>query len=131
MGSFSNDLENELLDHVFKQLAYTAPGTQYLALGTGATDAGISGEFAGNGYARAAVGSADWDTAGGGSTTNVNTITFAAASGGNWGTAENFALYDALTGGTMVAWGTCTVAKEITDGDTARFGTGLIDITLY
>ena len=130
MGSFSDDLENELLDHVFKQAAYAAPGTMYLALGTGATDAGLSGEFAGNDYARVANGSADWAASVGGSTANVNTITFPPANGGNWGTAENFALYDKLTGGSMMAWGTCTVAKEITDGDTARYGTGLLVVTL-
>jgi len=38
MGSFSDFLENELLDHVFKTGAYTAPTNIYVALCTSTPD---------------------------------------------------------------------------------------------
>jgi hypothetical protein len=70
MGSFSNYLENELLDHVFGAAAYSAPATLYVGLSTADPtddDSGLA-EPSGNGYARVAV-------------TN-NATNFPAASGG-------------------------------------------------
>jgi len=57
MGSFTDFLENELLDHVFGNAAYTSPATLYIGLSTSTiTDAGGNvTEPVGGSYARVPV----------------------------------------------------------------------------
>ena len=54
--SFSDYLEDKLLNHVFAGASYTAPTTIYVGLHTTAnTDAAAGTELSGNGYARQTV----------------------------------------------------------------------------
>jgi len=135
-GSASDFLELELLDHVLGNAAYTAPATTYIALATAAiTDADTGStitEPIGNGYARVAFtnNATNWPVAAAGAKANGVAITFATASGGNWGTVTHFAILDALTLGNMLLWGDLTVSKVINDGDTAEFAIGDLDVTL-
>jgi hypothetical protein len=131
MGSFGNYLENKVLDHVFGKAAYTAP-TIYVALSTAdPTDDGSGmAEPSGNGYARVQTAAADWDAASGGALDNANAIEFPQASGGSWGTITHFALFDASSGGNMLAHAALSAPKTIGDGDTARFSAGALDVTL-
>ncbi len=129
MGSFSNYLENKVLDHIFKTASFTVPTNIYVALSTADpldTFAGIA-EPVGNAYARVVCNT--WDAASGGATANTGAVTFVAASG-SWGTITHFALYDAITGGNGLAHGSLTTSKAITTGDTPRFAAGDIDVTL-
>jgi len=129
MGSFSNYLENKVLDHILKTTSFTVPTNVYVALSTADpldTAAGIA-EPVGNAYARVACNT--WDAASGGATANTGAVTFVAASG-SWGTITHFALYDAITAGNMLMHGSLTTSKAITTGDTPRFAAGDIDITL-
>ena len=118
MGSISNYLENASLDHIFGTAALTQPST-YLALGTGADDTGLTTEVTGNNYARVAVSTAGgWEAGAAGtnrSTQNTGTITFNQASG-SWGTPDSWAIYDALSGGNPLAWGSITTPKLISHG---------------
>jgi hypothetical protein len=129
MGSFSNYLENKILDHIFKVAAYAVPTNIYVALST--ADPGEAGgtiaEPVGNAYARTVMNV--WDAAAGGATQNTNQITFPQATG-SWGTITHFALFDASVAGNMLAHGALSVAKAVTNGDTPRFNAGDIDVTL-
>ncbi len=129
MGSFSNYLENELLDHVFKTTSYTVPTNIYVALSTAdPTESGGSiAEPSGNNYSRVACNT--WDAASGGAIANTGAITFPTPSG-SWGTVTHFALYDASTAGNMLAYGTLASSKNIGSGDTPSFAAGELDITL-
>lgn len=128
-GSFSDYLENELLDHVFKVGAYTPATNLYVGLYTVApTDAGGGTEVSGNNYAR--VNHDTWNTAASGATSNDGAVTFPQASGGNWGTVVAVGIFDAATNGNLLAWGDLTASKSVDDGDTAEFGDEEIDITL-
>lgn len=134
---FSDFLENELLDHVLKGLAYTVPATVGLALYTTATtDAGGGTEVPNaNAYARLEVEGATgrtFATAAAGTTDNDQEWAFAAASGGNWGTVTHVAIVDSITfgGGNFLFHGALTVTKQIDDGDTFKFATGDLDVTL-
>ncbi len=130
MGSFSDYWENEVLDHLFGKGSYTSP-TIYVGLSTadpGDDGAGLS-EPSGSGYARAPTAASDWNAAAGGLLDNANTITFNIATG-DWGTLTHFALFDAAVSGNMLAHGALTQAKTIGSGDTARFATGDLDVTL-
>ncbi len=130
MGSFSNHWEDEILDHLFGKGSYTPP-TIYVALSTAdpTDDASGLAEPSGNGYARKVTAASDWNASSGGATANANAIEFAEASG-SWGTVTHFALYDALSGGNMLAHGSLTTSKAITSGDTASFAAGDLDVTL-
>lgn len=126
-GSKSDFLENELLDHVLRNSAYTPPATVYVALYTVApTDAGGGTEVAGNAYARQA---AAFNVASGGATANTSDITFPVATPSGWGTIVAFGLFDALTVGNLLYWGDLTASKAINAGDQAKFTAGDIDVT--
>lgn len=130
MGSFADYWENEILDHVFGKGSYTPP-TIYVGLSTAdPTDDG-SGlvEPTGNAYARVSTLAADWNVASGGALDNANDITFSEATG-SWGTITHFALFDAATGGNMLAHGALSASKAIGSGDVAKFAAGDLDVSL-
>ncbi len=129
MGSFSNYLENKVLDHIFKTASFTVPTNICTALSTADpldTGAGVA-EPSGNAYARVTMNV--WDAAAGGATANTNAITFPTATG-SWGTITHFAIFDASTAGNMLCHGTLAASKTIGSGDTPRFNAGDVDITL-
>lgn len=130
MGSFSDYLEDALLDHIVGKTSLTMP-TAYVALSTADPLDNGSGmaEPSGNGYARVQTSGTDWNAASGGSIDNVNDITFPEATG-SWGTITHFAIFDAVTGGNMLVHGSLSASKSIDNGDTAKFAAGDLDITL-
>ena len=130
MGSFADYWENEILDHIFGKANYTPP-TIHVGLSTEAPIDDGSGlaEPSGNAYARVQTSSSDWNAASAGSLDNANDITFPEATG-SWGTITHFALFDAATGGNMLAHGELSQSKAIGSGDTAKFTAGDLDISL-
>ncbi|MEM9681637.1 MAG: hypothetical protein AAF942_00090 [Pseudomonadota bacterium] len=137
MTAMSDYLENELLDHVLKGLAFTAPATVALALFTAATnDAGGGTEVTNaNAYARLEVEGATGRTfsaAAAGTTDNDQAWEFAAAAGGSWGTVTHLAIVDSAVhgGGNFLFHGALTASRAIGDGDTFRFPAGDLDVTL-
>lgn len=135
MGSFSDYLENKLLDHIVGKTSFTIP-TVYIALCTAdPTDAGTGASMNEvpntNSYARKSTAGGDWDVAAAGAIANAVAIEFAQASG-SWGTITHFALVDSGThgAGNMLAHGNLTASKVVTDGDTVIFAIGDLDITL-
>jgi len=129
MGSFGDHWEDEILDHIFNKGAYSAP-TIYIALSTvDPTDDASGLAEPSDGYARVETEAADWNAASSGTVTNANDIEFPEASG-DWGTISHFALYDAASGGNMLAHGSLTASKDITTGDTAKFSAGDLSVSL-
>lgn len=130
MGSFSDYWENEILDHLFGKGTYSPP-TIHVALSSanpGESGSGLS-EPGGNGYARVATSAGDWSAADGGLLDNADAIEFGTAAG-DWGTMTHFALFDAATGGNMLAYGTLNQSKTVNGGDTVRFAAGDLEVTL-
>jgi len=113
--SLSNYAENWLLTQLMTSK------TLYLAYGTAATESTFT-EISGNGYAREAYGSYTITSVGGDDqyVSNDNAITFNEATG-NQGTITHFALYDALTGGNLIA--TVSLAELSLDSISAITGT--------
>jgi hypothetical protein len=135
MSTFSDFLENELLDHVWGNSAYVAPATLFIALST--TDplddnSGLTEPGGGVNYARASVTNnlTEWPAAVGGAKANGNTITFNTASGAGWGVIAFFAIMDAASAGNQLGHAALTASKTIDAGDTPSFAAGDIDITL-
>lgn len=126
MSSFSDYLENKVLGHVFGGSAYSAPATLYLALYTVApTDAGGGTEVSGSGYARLSCAF----TVTGNLATNTAAEEWSVALS-SWGTIVAVGVFDASTGGNLLAWGTLTISKTIASGDVFRIPAGDLDITL-
>ena len=130
MGSFTNYWENKILDYIFGKGSYTPP-TVYVGLSTAdpLDDATGLAEPSGNGYARVQTSASDWNAASSGSLDNAHIIAFAEASG-SWGTITHFALFDAATGGNMLAHGVLTQSRAVIGSDTARFEAGDLNISL-
>lgn len=126
MSEMSNYLENELIDHVFRNAAYTSPTTVYVALHT--ADPGEAGGNelpVANGYARVAV---TFGAPSDGSSTNSGSVSFT-ASGGNWGTITHFSIQDAASAGNMLVYSPLDTSRVINDGDTLQFNAAAITVT--
>lgn len=129
MGSLSDYIENKILDHLLRNTAYTQLSHLYVGLSTvDPTDDGSGlAEPSGNGYSRVEVD--DWDDASGRHIQNSGLISFPEATG-DWGTITHFAVFDALTGGNMIAYGTLSTFKDVDDGGSVYFEAGRINITV-
>lgn len=130
-GSKADFLENELLDHVLGNAAYTAPTNVYIALYTAApSDSGGGTEVSGGSYARLTVANnaTNWPAASGGAKSNGTALTFTTATA-SWGTVVAFGIFDAATAGNLLYWATLTTNKVIDNGDTAEFAVGDLDVT--
>lgn len=127
MSSFSDFLENELLDHAFRNAAYTPAATVYAAAFTAnPTDAGGGTEVSGGSYARTAI---TFSAASAGAITNSGAVTFPTATA-SWGTITAIAVFDAATAGNMLAWDALGTSVTINSGDTLQVNTGDFDISL-
>lgn len=123
MGSLSNYAENVLLNHVLKGAAYTQPIALYAALSTadpGESGAGIA-EPVGLGYSRKLCNG--WGAASGSGISNDTDIDFPLSSG-DWGLIAYFAIYDAITGGNILAYGPIAISRRVQQGDLVSFYSG-------
>jgi hypothetical protein len=133
MGSKSDAYELEILKLTTGQattLFTSTPMTPFLALFTAdPSDSAAGTEVTGGSYARQpASSSSKWAAPAAGSVTTNAVITFPTASA-NWGTVTGFALMSAVTGGTLLMWGTLTASKVVNSGDTASFAAGQLTLT--
>jgi len=125
--SFTTLLENELLDHVFRNAAYTPPTTVYIGLYTSATSASGGGtEVTGGSYVRQAM---SFDAATSSAIDNTAAVEYPTATA-NWGTVTHTAVLDASSSGNMLAETALTASKVISTGDVFRFQAGEFDIAL-
>ena len=129
MAGFSDYLEDKVLDHVFGGTAYTAPSTLYVALYTVApTDTGGGTEVSGGAYARQ---TAAFTVSGTNPTTASNSaaIEYPTATA-DYGTVVAVGVFDASSGGNLLAYANLDTSKVVSTGDVFRFNTGDLDITL-
>jgi hypothetical protein len=135
--SFSDYLEDKVLNHVFGGTSYTAPTTLYVGVFTSAaSDTGPGTEVSGNGYARQSVA---FTVSGTSPTTATSSaaVEFPEATG-SWGTVTYAGVFDAVSGGNMLAWAQLTdpadfvtaLPKAITTGDILRISAGNLKVTL-
>ena len=102
------------------------PTAWYLALYTVApTDTGGGTEVSGTAYVRKAA----TFTVSGNTASNNAAVEWPTA-GGSWGTVVAVGVFDALSGGNLIAYGALTTNKTIDTGDVFRIPSGDLDITL-
>lgn len=132
-GAFSDYLEKNILAHVFGSTTFAKPAGIYVGLFTAAsTDTTPGGEPPGSaGYARIAATFAVGPDQPEGSSTywNTNLLQFAAASE-NWGTIGWVGIFDAVSGGNLLAHGPLVTPKPVDLGDAVRFSVNQLVVGL-
>ncbi len=129
MTALSNYAENKILDHLFKNTSYTSPEAYIGYFTDTITDASVPTEVSGNGYARVRIDN-KMGSASSGSISNTSAITFPAASGGAHGTVVSIAIFDASSSGNMIAYGSLSSSKTISDGDQLNIAIGNLTISI-
>ena len=136
MAGLTNYLEDKIVNHVFGSTTYTRPTTWYVGLLTGEpSDSATGTEVSGGSYARQ---SCAFTIQGSGSAiaSNTSSITFPTATA-DWGVVGYVGIYDALSGGNLVAYQnlqqsdfSTSTTKTINDGDIFKFNASTIKIQL-
>ena len=134
MGSFTDTLENALLDHVFRNTAYTQAATVYSALFTvipSDSTGGTEVTQASSGYTRVATTFVTAGLTSNGRTSNSGAVNFATVAGGATITVVGWGIMSAATAGagTLIAWATVT-STVLNVGDQATFPAANIVLTL-
>lgn len=126
--SFSNTFETRVLTWVFTSDSATRPTAWYMALFTSnpADDAsGTEVSTSGTAYARqSATFTISGDTA-----SNSAAIEFPTATA-SFGTVSHVGVFDASTGGNLIAYAALSTSKAIDTGDVFRIPSGDFDVTL-
>ena len=124
--SFSNDFETRVLNYVFTASSVTRPTAWYIALYTAApSDSGGGTEVSGGGYTRKTVAF----TVSGNTASNSASVEFPTATA-SYGTVSHVGVFDASSGGNLIAYAALTTSKAIDTGDVFRLPSGDLDITL-
>jgi hypothetical protein len=119
-------LEGKIVEHVLRNVSYTSPTTVYAALFTSAPgETGGGTEVAGNAYARQAI---TFGAQSGGTVLNSVDVVFPVATPSGWGTITDFAIFDALTTGNMLYYGTLSSPVTINSGEQFKFAAGALSV---
>ena len=121
--------ENAVLEHLFKNTALTVTNAYIGYFNNSITDDSVPTEVSGNGYARVQIDN-KMGSAASGSISNTTAISFPAASGGDHGTIVAIAIFDAASGGNMIAFGNLSASRTISDGDQLSIAVGNLTISL-
>lgn len=133
MSALSTFLENRIADHILGNAPYTAPSNVFLALFQTIptlTESGGGTELSGNGYARVQIAnnSTNFPAASAGVKRNANPITFPVATGA-WANAGHWAIFDSLTGGNMLFFGTIPTPISVVSGDQVIISANQLTLT--
>lgn len=124
--SFTNYTETEVLEWLLTAGAVTRPTAWYVGLFTAAPgETGGGTEVSGGSYARESA----TFTVTGNTASNSANIEFTEATA-SWGTITHVAIFDAVSGGNMLAYASLTASKTIDSGDILRIPAGDLDVTL-
>lgn len=129
---FTQYLNNQLLDSLFGNIAYSAPATLYVGLSTSAPNPDGSGvsEPTGGGYSRIVVNNnkSNWTDAALGALSNEAQFNFPTASV-SWGTISHVVIYDAPSSGNLLAYAALSAPVLVSAGDAPFFAAGDLDIS--
>jgi len=136
MSAASDFLENKLLDHTLRNVAYTAPATVFVGLFTSNTgletnNLASSNEISANGTAYARTAATFANAASGGSISNTASVTFPTATA-DFGVVTHIAICDGnvRVQGNVLYYGALTTSKNVTIGDTFTINSNNLTVTL-
>ncbi len=135
---FSLHLNTELVAAAFGGAAYSPVPDYYVGLSTTTpTQSGgsITEPLTADGYARVTVpnNGTNWVVSGtqpasGYQVQNALAIIFPTATA-SWGTPTDVVIYDAATGGNLIAWGAISNPQAINTNDSPSFGAGALTVS--
>jgi hypothetical protein len=130
MSAASTYLAQAIIGHVLRSQAYTPPAGIYLALAVDSLtdDNDTTKELSASWYARKQIASWAAPTGSGMSTSNSNAVTFDRVTGSAV-TVPNWGLYDAASGGNLIAHGAFDAAKVANVNNVLRVGANELVIT--
>lgn len=132
MAGLVDSKENEILDGLLGN-ATLMPNPVYIGLMTAEPNDDGSGvvEPSGGGYVRLSVANTlgEWPAASVGAKTNASILAFTAASA-PWGVITHFGIFDAVSGGNILAFGALNASRDILTSDVFRFLIGDLVVTL-
>jgi len=124
--SLSNTFETHTLNYLFTATSVTRPTAWYVALFTSNPDEDASGtEVSGGAYARQSVSF----TVSGNTASNSAAIEFPTATA-SYGTVTHIGVFDASSGGNLIAYAALSTSKAIDTGDVLRLPSSDLDITM-
>jgi hypothetical protein len=124
--SLSNTFETHTLNYLFTATSVTRPTAWYVALFTSNPDEDASGtEVSGGAYARQSVAF----TVSGNTASNSAAIEFPTATA-PYGTVTHIGVFDASSGGNLIAYAALTTSKAIDTGDVMRIPSSDLDVTM-
>lgn len=127
MGSKTDYLEHAVLNFFLAKNTdgYVSPGDGYVALFTSApNESGGGTEVTGGSYARIPGNFLVTNS----SAANNSLLTFPTASA-DWGVITDFAIFDLLSGGHMLYYGTLGTPRTVLNGDVVKFNAGQLVVT--
>ena len=129
--SFSDSLENDVLNYFFSGSSVTRPTAWYVGLHLSSSSPGETGTggeltIGTDGYSRREVTS--W-TISGDQASNANAIEFLTATG-DWGTIGYVSIWTLSSSGTMLAYAALASNKTVSNGDVLRIPVGDLDINM-
>lgn len=134
MGSITNSLAQDILDHVLNKVTYVNPATLYLSLctadptdaATGAAMNEVPNLFA---YQRTAI---VFGAAAARVITQSGAVDFPTAAGGGWGDCTHWCVTDNQTygAGQAMAFGALDTLKAVGDGDSPSVATAEANVTI-
>lgn len=128
--AFSVAVRNSILDHLLKSSSWTAPTALYVSLHSGDPGATGASELSGSGSYARTLATSSFAAASSAAAANDVAIAFTASGGDFSAEATHFGVWDASTSGNFLFGGALSAGKTITDGDTATFAIGDLDVTI-
>lgn len=126
--SLSNTFETHTLNYLFTATSVTRPTAWYVALFTSNPDEDASGTevtTVGTAYVRQSVSF----TVSGNTASNSAAVEFPTATA-SYGTVTHVGVFDASSGGNLIAYAALTTSKAIDTGDVLRLPASDLDITM-
>jgi hypothetical protein len=126
-------MANKILDRNYGNVNYTVPATYYIALSTTTPSSDGTGvtEPSGGNYSRVAVtnNKTNFTTAANGSLSNATQFAFPESTS-SWETITHICLYDASTGGNLIAYDTLNPSRVVQSATTVLLAVGQMQISM-
>lgn len=131
MSAFSDYMEGKVLDAIFEGTSFPTISSLYVAaFETDPGDDGAGTECSWSGYSRVEVAPGTGWTRTDNTATNAAAITFPAQGSPSSVTVSWIGIYDASSGGNLIARLQLDVAKVLAQTDVLEFSAGQVSLTL-
>ena len=127
MSDLTDYGESAVANHFFRGVSTTATAAHVGLLTAAPSESAPGTEVSGGSYARVAAGFGAPSPAG--VIGNASAVVFPTASG-SWGTVTHVGLYDAASGGNLLAFKALAASVPVSTGQQPQFASGALTVTV-